>query len=208
MRVREGKNRPLHRSTIFRSIFLASALVPALTGCVGLATGAGAMVGTMAMEERGLDGAISDTVIRGKITASYLEHDVNLNPLGIEVHEGAVMLTGTVPKTADRVEAVRYAWQVDGVKTVLNEIQVTDDSDVLDTARDTWVSAQLRLRITFDGRVQAINYAIDTVNGVVYLMGVAQSAAELSRVEDHARHLAYVRRIVSHVRIKQQSASR
>lgn len=173
-----------------------------LSGCVSLAVGAGATAGTAAMQERGLGGAIDDTVINGRIAAAFIEHGVSLRDISIEVHLGEVLLTGTVPKIADRVTAVRHAWQVDGVKTVINEIQIADSSDILDIARDTWVSAQLRLRLTFDGRVRAINYAVDTVNGTVYLMGIAQSKAELERVRDHARELKYVRRIISHVRIK------
>ncbi len=47
-----------------------------------------------------------------------------------------------------------------------------------------------------------MNYSIETVNGVVYLIGVAQSQEELDRVINHARQISYVRRIVSHVRIK------
>lgn len=173
-----------------------------LSGCVGLAVGAGAAAGTAAMEERGLGGAIDDKVIHAKISAAYLEHDVKYKLISIEVNEGRVLLTGTVPKPEDRVDAVRYAWQVDGVKTVINEITVEDDSSVLDLARDKWVTTQLRLAITFDSKIRAINYAIDTVNGTVYLMGVAQSEQELERVRNHARDLDYVRRVVSHVRIK------
>ncbi|MDA0661669.1 MAG: BON domain-containing protein [Proteobacteria bacterium] len=173
-----------------------------LSGCVSLAIGAGATVGTAAMQERGLGGAIDDTVINGKMAAAFIEHDISLRDISIEVHEGEVMLTGTVPKIADRVDAVRQAWHIEGVKTVINEIQIADSSDIVDIARDTWVSAQLRLRLTFDGKVRAINYAVDTVNGTVYLMGIAQSEAELERVQDHARELKYVRRIISHVRIK------
>ncbi len=173
-----------------------------LSGCVSLAVGAGATVGTAAMQERGLGGAIEDTLINGKIAAAFIEHDVNLRDVSIEVHQGEVLLTGTVPKITDRVNAVRHAWQVEGVKTVINEIQITDSSDILDIARDVWVTAQLRLRLTFDGKVRAINYAVDTVNGTVYLMGIAQSEEELTRVQDHARVVKYVRRIISHVRIK------
>ena len=33
-------------------------------------------------------------------------------------------------------------------------------------------------------------------------MGIAQSEEELTRVQDHARVVKYVRRIISHVRIK------
>ena len=48
----------------------------------------------------------------------------------------------------------------------------------------------------------AINYSIETVAGTVYLIGVAQNGVELEKVIDHARGLSYVRKIISHVRIK------
>jgi len=173
-----------------------------LSGCVGLAVGAGATAGTAAMQDRGLGGVIDDTVIHGKVTSAYFANDVKFKLITAKVHEGRVLLTGTVPKPEDRVDAVRHAWKVEGVKTVINEIMVEDDSGVLDLARDKWVSTQLRLKITFDSKIKAINYAIDTVNGTVYLMGVAQNEWELSLVSNHARSLDYVRRVVSHVRIK------
>ncbi len=178
-----------------------------LSGCVGLAVGAGATAGTAAMQDRGLGGVIDDTVIHGKVTSAYFANDVKFKLIAAKVHEGRVLLTGTVPKPEDRVDAVRHAWKVEGVKTVINEIMVEDDSGVLDLARDKWVSTQLRLKITFDSKIKAINYAIDTVNGTVYLMGVAQNEWELSLVSNHARNLDYVRRVVSHVRIKPDTAT-
>ena len=195
--------RPTTSSIILAIYSVAFLLLAAgLSGCVGLAVGAGATAGTAAMQDRGLGGVIDDTVIHGKITSAYLANDVKFKLIAAKVHEGRVLLTGTVRKPEDRVEVVRHAWKVKGVKTVINEIRVEDDSGVLDLARDKWVSAQLRLKITFDAKIKAINYAIDTVNGTVYLMGVAQNERELAIVRNHARSLEYVRRVVSHVRIK------
>ncbi len=187
-----------------RSIAAAALLLlaTALSGCVGLAVGAGATAGTAAMQERGLGGAIDDTVIQTKITSAYFANDVKFKLISVKVHEGRVLLTGTAPKPEDRVEAVRHAWKVKGVKSVINEIAVQDDSGILDLARDKWVTAQLRLKITFDGKIKAINYAIDTVNGTVFLMGIAQNEEELALVRNHARSIDYVRRVISHVRVK------
>ena len=56
--------------------------------------------------------------------------------------------------------------------------------------------------MTVDTRIQAINYSIETSGGVIYLLGIAQSAAELARVQNHARNIRYVRRVVSHVILK------
>ena len=171
------------RRVVSAAFLLASV---AVSGCVGVAVGAGATAGTAAMQERGLGTAINDTVIAAKINAAYLEHDVDYKLIAIKVHEGRVLLTGTAPKPRDRVAAVRYAWTIDGVTAVINEISVGDNTDILDLARDKWITTQLRVTITFDSKIKAINYAIDTVNGTVYLMGVAQNEAELSRVRNHA----------------------
>ena len=201
--------RPIRKLFSNRLIAAASVLLlsASLSGCVGLAIGAGATAGTAAMQERGLGGAIDDTVIHSKITSAYFANDVKFKLIAVKVHEGRVLLTGTVPKPEDRVEAVRHAWKVKGVKSVINEVAVQDDSGVLDLARDKWVSTQLRLKITFDGKIKAINYAIDVVNGTVFLMGIAQNEQELTLVRNHARSIEYVRRVVSHVRVKSGNAT-
>ena len=179
--------------------------VMAGAGCtpIGAAAGAGATAGTMSVQERGFTTSVKDTVISAKINQLWLQNDFSMFAnLTAKVVEGRVLLTGTVPKTDNRIDAVRLTWQVSGVKEVLNEIEVTDTSDLLDVTRDVWVTTQLRFKLTVDGDVKAINYAIDTVNGTVYLMGIAQNSKELDRVKAHARNLKYVRRIVSYVRLK------
>ena len=157
----------------------------------------------MSAQERGFKTGVKDTVTLAKINQNWIEHDFNIfAKISAKVVEGRVLLTGTVPKSDDRIEAVRLTWQIDGVNEVLNEIEVADKSDLLDVTRDAWVTAQLRIKLTVDGEIKAINYAIDTVNGTVYLMGIAQDSTELQRVTAHVRNLKYVRRIVSYVRLK------
>jgi osmotically-inducible protein OsmY len=195
----------LWRFAVIVTLMLPAALLAGACTPIGAAAGAGAAAGTMSAQERGFKTGVKDTVILAKIIQSWLEHDFSIFAnITATVVEGRALLTGTVPKTDDRIEAVRLTWQVDGVGEVLNEIEVSDESDLLDVTRDTWVTAQLRIKLTVDGKIKAINYAIDTVNGVVYLMGIAQNSTELERVTAHARSLNYVRRIVSYVRLKNE----
>ena len=182
---------------------LATLIVP-LGGC-GPSTviGAGALAGNAAMQERGFVKTVEDTAIEAKISASLLSYSAELFiDVSAEVYEGRALLTGKVEQTKDRIEAVRIAWNVSGVTEVINEIQVKNTSDLLDAARDHWVTAELSAKITIDNRIKGVNYSIDTVNGTVYIMGIAQSQAELDRVRNHARQLEYVRRVISYVRIK------
>ena len=107
-----------------------------------------------------------------------------------------------VAKPAQRVEAVRLAWQVDGVAEVINEIQVAEPEDVGDYMHDIWLAQKLHATLLLDAKVRAVNYNVDCVGGTIYLMGVAQNKAELQRVIDHARDIPYVNQVVSYVRVK------
>ncbi len=173
-----------------------------------MVVGAGASVGNAAMQERGFKKTMADTGTETKIAANLLNNSANLFvDVSVEVHEGRVLLTGAVEKPADRIEAVKIAWQADGVSEVINEIQARDDSDLLDAARDRWITTKLGTLITFDKQIKGVNYSIETVNGKVYLIGIAQSQAELTRVVNHARSIEYVRRVITHVRLKESRQS-
>ncbi|MGQ9365980.1 BON domain-containing protein [Azospirillum sp. A39] len=180
-----------------------AAAATAGTGCAPVAVG-GAVGGAAvaASEERGFSGFVSDAEIQAKINHLWFRHSVDLlHRLDMTVDHGRVLLTGQATDAQMRLDAVRLAWQVDGVKEVINEIQVGSGAGILDGARDTWISTQLRGVLTFDKTIHSQNYSIDTVNGVVYLMGVAADQAELDRVIQHARSQPYVQRVVSHVQV-------
>jgi osmotically-inducible protein OsmY len=181
-------------------------LVFALSGC-GVVVGAGAGVGVAASQERGLEGKARDLKIEVQIAEAWLRTDHTYSVrMSIEVYEARVLLTGVVDDEKVRADAVRLAWTIDGVKEVLNEIQVHGGGDIVDFARDAWITASLKSTLTFDENVLAINYAIETVNGIIYLIGIAQDQKEMSRVLGHARSIKYVRKIVNHVRIKTRPA--
>jgi len=178
-------------------------------GCtpVGVVIGLGAGTGIAAYQERGVDGVARDLGLTSRILDQYARHDHTLvTGIGVDVYEGRALLTGQVDTEDKRADAVNLAWKVDGIADVINEIHVTSDGGLLDTARDTWISAQLETKLTFDEKILAINYSIETVGGTVYLIGIAQSDDELARVKNHARSIDYVHHIVSHVRVKMPAA--
>ncbi len=194
---------------LMRSISRALAclgLVAMVSGCAGAIIGAGATVGVAAYQERGVEGVARDTKIATQIRVAYLEANSTLaTNIGIEVYERRVLLTGLIESEDLRANAVQLAWAIDGVKDVLNEIQIKDQEGVVEFAYDSWISAQLQTKMTFDENILAINYSIETVNAVVYLIGIAQDQAELDRVLAHARGIDRVRRVISHVRVKDGS---
>lgn len=193
------------QSSRAKFVALSLFLTVSLSACapVGLVIGAGAVAGLSAYQERGIDGVSRDLGTSSRILGLYASNDhVMLKDIGVEVYESRALLTGIAPTEQMRADAVRLAWQADGVKDVINEILVSPDTSFLDTARDAWISTRLETKLTFDEKILAINYVIETVAGTVYLIGIAQNEQELERVKNHARSLSYVKHIVSHVRLK------
>ncbi len=176
----------------------------ALGGCYTVAAGAATTTGVVVAQERSTGHALDDVTIRTKLNAMYADKDFNdlFWNVDIRVTEGRVLLTGAVKKPDTAVEAVRMAWTVNGVHEVINELQVNDKSGLWDYAKDAWISEQIRTRALLAKDVKSINYNVETVNGIVYLMGIAQDKGELDRITYIARTTRGVQKVISHVRMK------
>ncbi|MEQ9328036.1 MAG: BON domain-containing protein [Rhodospirillales bacterium] len=185
----------------------------ALASCtpVGAALGVGATAGVYSQQDRGLNAAANDSKIALDIFDKWFKWDHTMPvALSKEVHNGRVLITGIVDKPEQRDKAGELVWQIENVKEVINEIQVGIDHNVVDSAKDSWISTQLETQILFDRDIRNINYMIDTVNGTVYLFGMGRSQTEVDIVANHARNIEGVTKVVSHVELlpNAQSAER
>ena len=79
------------------------------------------------------------------------------------------------------------------------------DKGLSTAASDTWISTKLKTKMLFDQKVSSINYNLHTIDGVVYLMGVAQDQAELDYVVSLARHTPKVKQVVSYVHVSKMA---
>ncbi len=164
--------------------------------------GAATVAGIAAVKEGGIKASMKDAAIAAHINDLWFRYDVEtFRKLNLTVNQGRVLITGVVQDPEDRVEAVRIAWQVDGVEQVINEIRIAESEGVRGFVRDNWISARLRTALTLDGMVQNLNYSIETVQGTVYLMGVAHDQAELNRVVELARTVPHVKQVVSYIKL-------
>ena len=178
------------------------------SGCVPLVVAGGAATGAAVAQERSFGTNIDDTAMRVNIEGLLQKEEVGLaNKVGVEVMEGRVLLTGAVRTPDDRIKATTIAWRSPGVKEVINEMQVTDKSGLGNLAKDSWITTKLRARLLADTNILDINYSIETVNGVIYLIGIAVNQRELDTVLGYARNISGVERVVSYVRVKGQGGS-
>ena len=187
------------------SPLFAGMVLVGLAACdpVSLTIGAGATVGSVAYQERGIKGVARDTALEARVFKLWFDANKNLSAgMSIEVYESRVLLTGVARSEEERAEAVGLAWKADGVADVINEVVIGDPSSLGDLARDSAITAELKSKLTFDDKVMAVNYTIETSRGVVFLLVLAQDQAELDRVIARARDVSYVKRVVSYVRVK------
>jgi len=190
----------------FLAVLATLAAMP-LSGCIPIAIGGAASAGYVASQERGISGQVSDTAINAQIVQKWREFNPDMaRQLTIDVYQGRVLIVGPVsnPEYAD--EAVKRAWQVEGVKEVNADVAVASHQTFSGEVRDSLISKELRTKIIFDSEVKSLNYNIDAVNGTVYLMGSARSQSELDRVTEYARNISGVRRVVSYVKIRAGTA--
>jgi osmotically-inducible protein OsmY len=194
-------------STVMVALALTGALALAACSPTTVAVGAGATVGATAVQDRGIDGAASDTWIRAEINQRLLAKSGDLFlDVHLQVQNGRVLLSGTVPDPKARVEAVHIAWLSDGVREVINEMEVSDDGSFVDYTRDRWIETRLRAKLLSDKAINSLNISIEAVNQSVYLIGIAHSEDELARVVGHAKNVPYVRRVVSYLDLKPSSS--
>ncbi len=184
------------------NVFLCMTAMLSLAGCTTFAMSGVTTAGYTMAEERTVGHVIDDASIAAQINSNFLQKDVNelFQKVGVTVIEGRVLLTGSVNRPEARVEAVRIAWHPKGVKEVLNEIQISKVNPK-QYAQDVFISAQVKSRMLLDRDIRSINYNVETVNGVVYLIGLARGQEELTRVTDITSRVKGVKKVVSHVQV-------
>ena len=174
----------------------------ALTACTptGMAIGTGAVLARSVVQERTTMDALRDTEIKLGIQNRLMNHSHALfGDVSVDVIEGRVLLTGSVPQREHKVDAARIAWETEGVSAVEDELTVEEDSSAKAYLTDVRISNTLRVTLLTDVKVSSMNYNVETINRVVHLTGLAKSNEELDRVISRAQQVAGVDRVVSHV---------
>ena len=179
------------------------------TGCAPVAfMGAATGITTCASEERSLKTVWTDARIKSAILVEWSRYKNDLaHQIDVVVHHGQVLLTGTADDPQMQIDAIRLVWKVPGVQEVINETTIGQEGNFGQFAQDSWISTQLKSNIFVDNDIRSLNYNIQTVDGIVYLMGIAQTKQELDQVVHYARHISGVKKVVSHVVIKGQDKS-
>ena len=193
----------LNKLTIL-SISLLFILI--LTNCsIPVATGVATKAVTVSNSDRSIGEYVDDVLIKAILKNSYFDQSEKIFfNVDVEVSQGRVLLTGTVDNIDLRIEATRIAWGVKGVQTVINEIQISESDNIINFADDLVISTKVYAKLMLDEEVNSLNYNIETVNKVVYIIGISSSSDEKKKAIDLTKEVFGVEEVVEYITIKSE----
>jgi hyperosmotically inducible periplasmic protein len=143
--------------------------------------------GWMALKIRGL------LLVKGNVSATSTK---------VEVKEGNVTLSGTADNIAQKELTGLYAHEIDGVKTVQNDIVVTDKLTMGEKIDDASITTQVKFALLAHKSTSALNTKVVTSDGVVLVTGEADSDAEVSLVTKLASDVRGVTSVTNKMIVK------
>ena len=169
----------------------------------GVLASGGATTMVVAEGDRSLGTVVDDATIKVNIAAKFINSGDNLFvDVNTTVLESRVLLTGLVSNQEVRIEAVRLVWEVEGVKEVINEIEIGNRSSIKDYAKDLWINTQAKAIAAKTVGLRSVAYNFETINGKIYIAGITSKADQLESVVEELKNIKGVSEIINYVIIK------
>ena len=187
-------------------LFVSLILLMINIGCspVGVLASGGSATMVVAEGDRSLGTVVDDATIKLNLSAKFLKSenrlflDVNSN-----VTEGRVLLTGLVDTQEIRIEAVRKVWEINGVREVINEIEVGDKTTLKEYMNDLWINTQVKSLAARTIGLRSFSYNFETIKGKVYIAGITSRPEQLQAIVESTKTIKGVNEIVNYVVIKE-----
>lgn len=194
----------MHKSTLLCALLVV--LLP-LPGCAAVVVGAAGAAALGASKDQTIGQSVDDTAASNAIKARLMsDNATKFGEVDVEVSGGLVLLTGRVYAPEDRAFAEGVAWDTPYTGDVANEIRIEQPGGFLANVSDEVISGRVRARLLGSKTVKAVNYNVETYNGIVYLMGIARTEEELHKATREASLVPGVKQVVSYIRLRPDAA--
>ena len=172
-----------------------------LTSCVG--TGSKGVFGTgvsIALDPRSLGTQIDDSIMQKNLLAKLVfmnkKYALTINS---KVLDGRIFLTGKVENPEEKLRITKIAWEIKGVRSVKNDINLKENFNFKRSAEDLYITSRLKTILILSKDVKAANYNIDTYKRKVFIYGIAQNKDELNLVIDEAKNITNVLEVIASI---------
>ncbi|MQA38252.1 BON domain-containing protein [Rugamonas aquatica] len=174
---------------------LCGAMLASLSGCVALVAG-GAISGTLAATDRRTLGAQTEDraiEVKGGIKLNNVIGDAGHT--NINSFNRRALLTGEVRDEAMKAAAERELRSIEGVLSVINELEIAGPSSYTSRSNDALITTKVKASLVDMKDISANSYQVVTERGVVYLQGrVTQREGQIGA--DVARGVSGVSKVV------------
>ncbi len=172
-----------------------------LSGCVGASSkgvfGTGV---TVALDPRTLGTQIDDGIMDKNLDAKLLlVNKKYFIDLSTQVLDGRIFITGKVDTPEEKLKITKVAWEIEGVRSVRNDIKIKESFNFKQSAKDILITSQLRSAIIFNKKIKSANYSIDTYKKKIYIYGIAESEEEKKEVIKEAKEILDVENVIASI---------
>ena len=169
-----------------------------LFSCVGSSSvgifGSGVSI---AYDPRTVGMQIDDSIMQKNLMARLTLTDKKyIIDLSTKVIDGNIFLSGKVDEPEEKLKIIKMAWETKGARSVQSVVTIKGKTNFKNTAKDVLITSQLRTALLFNKLTKSSNYTIDTINGKIYIFGIAMTEDEKKKVISEANEIHGVKEVV------------
>ena len=181
-----------------KNIFFILFLALLIFSCVGTSSvgifGSGVSI---AYDPRTVGMQIDDSIMQknliGRLTLTDKKYIISISA---KVLDGNIYLSGKVDEPEEKLKIIKMAWETKGARSVQSTVTIKGNSNFKSTAKDILITSQLRTALIFNKLTKATNYTIDTINGKIYIFGIAMTKKEKEKVISEADQIHGVKDVI------------
>ena len=182
-------------------LILFSLIFLIISGCVGSSSrgvfGTGVSI---AFDPRSLGTQIDDSIMqKSLVTRLTLKEKSYFLKIKTKVLDGRIFLTGNVDDPEEKLQITKLAWETEGVRSVRNDIKIKEKFNFKRSAKDILITSQLKTAMTFNKKIKASNYNVNTYKKKIYIYGIALTSDEEEQVIDEAKQILDVEGVVASI---------
>ena len=181
-----------------KNIFFILLLVLLTFSCVGTSSvgifGSGVSI---AYDPRTVGMQIDDSIMQknliGRLTLTDKKYIISISA---KVLDGNIYLSGKVDEPEEKLKIIKMAWETKGARSVQSTVTIKGNNNFKSTAKDILITSQLKTALIFNKLTKATNYTIDTINGKIYIFGIAMTKKEKEKVISEADQIHGVKDVI------------
>ena len=137
-------------------------------------------------------GLLDDSPVKDKLKKGDLLNSIN----NIEIFSATEFISTLRTYSIGENVSIGLLREVDGVKEVINEIEIGNRSSLKDYANDLWINTQARGFAAKTLGLDAIGYNFETINGKVFIAGITKNNDHVNKLIDSIKTIKGVKEIM------------